>query len=302
MTGDRIAGINPVLYAFFDHSGRLRQDGFRHQVDHCMDVGAAGVVLFGFVTQFYRLSFTEKVESLRTSVAAMAGRGLVGITIMEPSPEGQVELIRAAREEGADWVILQPPLGPPAQPADWLDMLAEIIAGAGLPVAIQNAAIANTQLTTAQLLALQGRCPSLIGVKAETDSADVAAFCREHRQRFRILTGDWGVEYPFFARHGAHGLIPAPNFVAEQVALQAAAETGDWDRVDEIHEALLPLMQFLRERAAPEGQILLGKAAYGWRTGFDPGGNRRPGPQVMDAEIRAHAQHLHARLLAKELS
>lgn len=298
MRADFIGGIAPVLYAFFDDKGALRQAGFRQQVDHCMGNGASGVVLFGFVTQFYRLSFAEKRESLRTTVAAMAGRGRVGVTVMEPSPQGQAELIRVAREEGADWVILQPPLGPPSRPGDWLDMLQELIAGAGLPVAVQNAKIATTQLSNAQLVALQGRCPDLVAVKAETEAEEVARFCTEQGQRFRILTGDWGVEYPFYARHGAHGLIPAPNFVAEQVAQHKAAVAGDWDRVDEIQAQILPLMQFLRERVAPEGQILLGKAAYGWRTGCDAGGNRRPGPAAADPAILTHARRLSDRLLA----
>lgn len=64
--------------------------------------------------------------------------------------------------------------------------------------------------------------------------------------RFRILTGDRGVEYPFFRRHGAHGLIPAPNFVPEQVALHTATMAGDWDRAEDIQAPILPLMQFIR--------------------------------------------------------
>lgn len=298
MTGFAIEGIHPVLYAFFDAAGRLRQDGFRQQVDHCLDHGAGGVVLFGFVTQFYRLSFAEKIESLRTTVAAMQGRGQVGVTVMEPSPQGQADLIRAAREEGADWVIVQPPLGPPVMADDWLPMLRDLLGQAGLPVAVQNASIANAHFTNEQLRALQETCPDLRAVKAETGTAEVGAFCRDHGHRFRVLTGDWGVEYPFFARQGAHGLIPAPNFVPEQVAQYRAAQAGDWDRVDAIQERLLPLMQFFRERPAPEGQILLGKLAYGWRTGVDTGPNRAPGPQAVDPAIAAHARHLWERLAA----
>lgn len=296
MTPDKIGGILPVLYAFFDHAGALRQDGFRHQVAHSMGAGASGVVLFGFVTQFYRLTFTEKVETLKTTVAAVAGAGSVGVTVMEPSAAGQAELIRVAREEGAGWVILQPPLGPAARPEDWADMLVSLIDGAGLPVAVQNADIATTRLGNAHLSALADRCPGLVAVKAETDSADVAAFAETEGHRFRVINGNWGVEYPFFRRHGSHGLIPAPNFVPEQVAIHASTDAGDWDTAEDIHARILPLMQFLRERSAPEGQILLGKQAYGWRTGFDPGGNRAPGPQAPDARILAHARRLFDRL------
>ncbi|MEV8468349.1 dihydrodipicolinate synthase family protein [Fluviibacterium sp. DFM31] len=96
MTDFNVQGIHPVLYALFDQNGGLRQDGFRHQLAHSIENGAQGVVLFGFVTQFYRLSFAEKIETLRTTVAAMQVRGQVGVTVMEPPPEGQILLGKAA--------------------------------------------------------------------------------------------------------------------------------------------------------------------------------------------------------------
>ncbi|MCT8158683.1 dihydrodipicolinate synthase family protein [Pseudoruegeria sp. SHC-113] len=296
---ESIGGILPVLYSFFDAQGALRPEGFRQQVTHCMEVGAGGVVLFGFVTQFYRLTFEEKRAALQATVAEMAGQGTVGVTVMEPSPEGQKALVSAAAEAGADWIILQPPLGPPAAPAEWLDLLVEVAQASPLPVAVQNAKIATTQLTNAQLLDLRQACPNVIAVKAETGAEQVADFAADHGARFRVLTGDWGVEYPFFLRAGVHGLIPAPNFVAQQVALHRAAQAGDWAQVEAIHAAILPLMQFFRERAAPEGQILLARQIYAEACGMDPGHNRRPGPQALDARILAHARHLQKRLEAQ---
>lgn len=293
---DDLGGVLPVLYAFFDDRGALRLDGFRHQVVHCLENGAAGVILFGFVTQFYRLSFAEKVAAIRETARSLDGGASLGVTVMEANVDGQLELCKVAREEGADWVILQPPLGPPARSSDWISMLRNIIDGAALPVAVQNALIAGTHLANDELIALQDGSPNLIAVKAETASEDVAAFAADFGHRFRVLTGNWGVEYPFFSRNGAHGLIPAPNFVPEQVELHRAAQSGDWETVDSIHASILPLLQFFRERPAPEGQILLGKQAYGWRTGFDPGGNRAPGPSSCDPRIVQHARHLYDRL------
>ncbi|MEO1105721.1 MAG: hypothetical protein AAFW98_18640, partial [Pseudomonadota bacterium] len=62
MNASEIGGILPVLYSFFDERGGLRQEGFAHQVAHSMENGSRGVVLFGFVTQFYRLTFSAKVR------------------------------------------------------------------------------------------------------------------------------------------------------------------------------------------------------------------------------------------------
>lgn len=292
----KIGGVMPVLYSFFDEAGALRMDGFEHQIEHCIANGASGIVLFGFVTQFYRLSFEEKKEIARLAARQLGGRGTLGITVMEPALDGQMELVRLAEEVGADWVILQPPLGPPSQPALWMELVCRVAAETELPVAIQNATIAGTTFSNDQLLALKQRQPNICLCKAETESSDVARFAREQGRDFRVITGNWGVEYPFFLENGAHGLIPAPNFVPEQVTIHAAAENGDRDTIYRLHRDILPLMQFIRERPPPEGQIILGKYAYQRRTGYAAGGNRLPGPQEIDPAIRRHLDWLCGKL------
>lgn len=284
----------PVLYSFFDQDGGLRLDGFEQQVAHCRENDADGVVLFGFVTQFYRLTFDEKVRAMEVTARAMAGKGTLGVTVMEATVEGQVALVRAAEKAAADWIILQPPLGPPNAPGLWLEMLGQVAASTDLPVAVQNAAVAGTTLSIEQLLDLQDRHPNVCLCKAETASEDVARFGREFSERFRVITGNWGVEYPFFRQNGAHGLIPAPNFVAEQVAIHRATEAGGAGLSEalRVHSGILPLMQFIRERPPVEAQLILGKHAYGRRTGIDPGGNRLPGPQTIDPAVRAHLEFL----------
>ena len=292
-----IGGILPVLYSFFDQDGGLRMEGFDHQIEHSLAHGANGIVLFGFVTQFYRLTFPEKQQIAKRAAATLKGRGSLGITVMEPSEEAQIALVRVAEDVGADWVILQPPLGPPSDPALWVDMVARIAATTDLPVAVQNAPIAGTTLSIDALLALQDRRPNVRLCKAETQAEEVAAFARDHGGQFRVLTGNWGVEYPFFRANGAHGLIPAPNFVPEQTALhEATGPGGDPARADRIHASILPLMQFLRERPAPEMQLLYGKYVYQRRTGFSMGGNRRPGPSLLDPALVRHADRLCERL------
>lgn len=300
LDAQEIGGILPILYSFFDEEGRLRHDGFEHQIEHCMGDGASGIVLFGFVTQFYRLTFEEKREIAVLCSRILRGRGSFGVTIMEPSLEAQVALIRIAEEAGADWIILQPPLGPPSPPALWLEMLRRAAAATALPVAVQNATIAGTTLSNEQLLALQDSQPNIRLCKAEADSADVAAFAAEFGERFRVITGNWGVEYPLFRQAGAHGLIPAPNFVAEQAAIHRASDPGNPDTatVDRIHESILPLLQMLRERAALEDQIQLGKYIYHRRTGYPLGGNRLPGPQRLNPFFARHIDRLCERLQA----
>ena len=253
---ESIGGILPVLYSFFDDGGGLRPGGFAAQTAHCINSGARGVVLFGFVTQFYRLTFAEKERVLAETAEALAGRGLLGVTVMEATVEGQVALVRAAEAACADFLILQPPLGPPGCAPNWTAMIEAVAGATELPVTIQNALVTGTTLSGDDLVRLQERVPNLVGVKAETGSADVAAFARQHGDRFRVLTGNWGVEYPFFVENGAHGLIPAPNFVPEQVAIHSALAEGSPGfsralRYTRPHPAAAPVPARARHRRRP---------------------------------------------------
>lgn len=291
----RIGGILPVLYSYFDEGDALRPGAFAAQTRHCMESGAAGVVLFGFVTQFYRLTFAEKQAAMAETAAALeGGPGLMGVTVMEATATGQITLARAAEAAGADFVILQPPLAPPGCNPDWIRMVEAVAGATDMAVTIQNAALAGATMSPAQLVALQERCPNLVGVKAETSSAEIAAFARDQGDRFRVLTGNWGVEYPFFAVNGAHGLIPAPNFVPEQVAIHAELQPGGagLDAALHRHARILPLMQVFRERPTVEDQVLLGKQHLAARIGLDPCVGRRPGPRVVDSALSEYAELL----------
>jgi 4-hydroxy-tetrahydrodipicolinate synthase len=222
----RIGGILPVLFTFFDERGAVRLDAFDRQIEHCLENGASGIVLFGFVTQFYRLSFDEKVAIAERCARRLAGRGTLGLTIMEPTPEGQRNLVRVAETVGADWIILQPPLGPPPGGRRWLPLIRHVAEQTALPTAVQNATITGSTLSIAELSTLQEACPNVCYVKAETDMLDIADFAERYGDRFGVITGNWGVDYPFQRLRGAHGLIPAPNFVREQVAIHAALDPG----------------------------------------------------------------------------
>ena len=85
----------------------------------------------------------------------MAGNGATGVTAMEPTLVGQVALLPAVREEGADRLIQQSPRGPLCRPDDWREFARLHCCEDSLLVAIQNADIANTRVANAQSAELQ---------------------------------------------------------------------------------------------------------------------------------------------------
>lgn len=296
-----ISGIIPVLFSYFDEAGALRLEAFEQQVDWCIGHGASGVMVLGFGTQFYRLSFAEKIEIIERTARAVSGRGTLGVTVMENTLEGQLELVRVAERNGADWIILQPPLGPPPGGARWMQMIERVARSTRLAIAPQNASVAGSTLSIAQLVELRDRCPNILYVKAETNMLDVANLVRDQGDKFGIITGDYGIDFPFQRALGSHGMIPGPNFVPEHVAIDRALAPGGagLEAALAIHQRILPLMQLIRERGGDES-ILLAKRAFMRRSGIEVGGERLPVAGPVDERLVAYVDLLSDRLVASQ--
>src|SRR5580693_5634260 len=79
---------------------------------HCrwlLDNGCSGVVALGSLGEGATLSFDEKVEILRTCVAAVGGRGPVVASISALTTSDAVALAKAAAELGCDALMVLPP-------------------------------------------------------------------------------------------------------------------------------------------------------------------------------------------------
>lgn len=292
-----ISGIVPVLFSYFDDNGALRREAFAEQIDWCLENGAAGIMVLGFGTQFYRLSFKERIAIIEDCAAHLAGRGTFGVTVMESTLEGQMELVNVAQSNGADWVILQPPLGPPPGGTRWMQMIEKVARSTTVTVAPQNATFAGSTLSIAELVELQDRCPNINHVKAETDPIDVASLIRHHGNRFQVIAGEFGIDFPFLKLAGAHGMIPTPNFVPEHVAMDKALSNGK-DGLDEalaLHERILPLMRLIRDRGGDE-TVLLAKYAFSRRSGIAVGGERLPAVGPLDPELAQFVDMLSSRI------
>ena len=105
----RFHGIHPILYAYFDAAGHPQRAPIAAQVEAAIRHGAHGVAVLGLATETNKLDAAERRAIVEWTAEAVAKRLPLAVTVAEPSVHGQVAFVRAARDAGADWVILQPP-------------------------------------------------------------------------------------------------------------------------------------------------------------------------------------------------
>jgi 2-keto-3-deoxy-L-arabinonate dehydratase len=179
MTRSVAPGIYPMLYAFFDDHGALRQDPFRVQVDTVLNSKAAGVAILGLGTEVSKLSFDERVEVLEVVAERLDGRKPLLATVYGDTAAEQIEFSRCAVQCGASGLTLQPP-SQKIDEARLVDFFSEIIAAVDCPVGIQNAPeFLGFGLSNQSLIALTNDHENFAIAKLECTAVNLEAIASE---------------------------------------------------------------------------------------------------------------------------
>ena len=251
MDPSKIAGIWPIMYAFFDAGGRIDRAAMRRQIDACVAGRAHGVAVMGLATEVGKLDIRERRELLEWVAEDLGGRKPLVVTVAEPSVHGQVEMARAAEQLGAGWVILQPPAVAGLPETEYVRFLGAVADKVSVPVAIQNApGYLGVSLSNAGLRELARQHPNVCLLKGEGPAVVIRRLIEETQGVFRVLNGRGGLELPDNLRSGCVGMIPAPECFDLQVRIFELMRTGRADdevEAERLYRGILPLIVFLMQ-------------------------------------------------------
>src|SRR3569623_1737369 len=99
-SGMEIGGTYPMLYAFFDEAGRLRREAVSRQIEAAILSGASGIAFLGLGTEVQTLGRSERRELVEWTIADVAGRVPVAVTLADGNVPDKIDSARFAREAG----------------------------------------------------------------------------------------------------------------------------------------------------------------------------------------------------------
>ena len=288
-----IGGTYPMLYVFFDQTGRMRRDAFARQIEAVVKSNAAGVACLGLGTEVHKLGLRERREVVEWVMEIVAGRLPVAVTVADGNVPDMIDTARHAESAGAAWLVLQPPR-PPASGADLVRFFATVAAQTALQCGIQNAPeFLGIGLATDELLELSRRQPNVTLVKAEASAAAVGRMITAIAGRMKVFNGRAGLELTDNLRAGVDGMIPGIETVDYQVAIEKAMRDGDDVRAEALYREVLPTLSFIMQGL---GTLLCyGKLIAALRLGLEPSLPRIP------AEVASEQGTLWTRRLAAAL-
>lgn len=232
-----LKGFVPVLVTPFDEKGRLRLDWFAEIVGWELDNGADGLCVAAGNGEASELTATEIGAVVRTAHDLARGIPIIA-GAMGPeaaSVEGAAARIRAARDAGADAVLVTPdPTRPEASRHDVLSRYRAIYGATQAPIVAYNSPRHYGVTLDATLLGELADAVDLAGLKESSrDFHAIGEVLAAHAERFPVFVGPGWFIMPGIAQGAAGFLSTGPDLLgrgAARIAPLALAAPGPESR------------------------------------------------------------------------
>ena len=229
----------------FTADNTLDREMFTLNLNIQLDAGIDGIIIGGSLGEASTLTNNEKWELLKISKEVMKRPVPVIMNIAEQSTRGAVESARDANKNGADGLMLLPPMRYKADKTETITYFKEVAKATPLPIMIYNNPYDYKIEVTLQMFEELVEVPSIQAVKESTRLlANLTNMKNAFGDRFKILCGvdTLALEELVLGADGwVGGLVDA--FPAETVAIYKLITAGDYLGAREIYRWFFPLLE-----------------------------------------------------------
>lgn len=229
--------------------GTIDYELWGRHLDHLIEAGINGVLVFGSIGEFYAFNLKTKEEVMRFVIEHVAGRIKVLVGIGGTNPDEVVAFAVSAEQAGADALVAVAPyyFGPSDEAAEsYYDIVCE---SSNLPVVLYNfPPRTGMDLSPELVTRLVSSHPGIVGIK---DTVDTISHTRKIIETVRKIDPDFCVlsgfdEYYTVNRiAGGDGVLCGLTNVEPEtfVTMHAAYERGDYQTALGCAERINTLMQ-----------------------------------------------------------
>lgn len=238
-------GIFPAVTTKFDDNDQLDMVMFSKNIEAQIDAGVSGIILGGTLGEASSLTSEEKQTILKETITLVNGRVPVILNIAEQTTTAAVAFARSAKENGADGLMLLPPMRYNASDRETVTYFKEVAAATDLPIMIYNNPIDYKVMITLDMFRELTACPTIQAIKES--SRDITYLTRlkiAFGDRYKLFSGvdNLALESILMGADGwVAGLVCA--FPAETVAIFKLARAGRIQEAIDIYRWFIPLLE-----------------------------------------------------------
>lgn len=237
-------GVCPVVNVPFNEDYSIDFDGLKNIVEYVIEQGCDSVCLFAFNSEPYKLSFEEKIITIKKFLEFVDKRIETLIGIVENSIEDCVKLGKTAKNGGADGIILFPPALSTPSGKCLMDYFKTIAERVDLPVMIQdNPRSTGVTMSLELLLDAYKEINQFEYIKVECPipMRKMRELLKSTDGKIKCYSGNGGI-FAFDAFiSGASGIMPGVVMCGKFNEMYKMFENNEIDKARDLFEKTLPL-------------------------------------------------------------
>lgn len=238
-------GVMPAITTQFKKDYTLDLAAFKKNLAAQINAGVHGIILGGTLGEASTLTDEEKSQLLATSLEAVGGKLPVVMNIAEQTTSKAVALAEKAEAEGANGLMLLPPMRYKATDEETVAYFSSVAASTSLPIMIYNNPVDYKIEVTLDMFEQLSAYENINAVKESTrDTTNITRMLNRFGDRFSILCGVDTIAMECLmmgARGWVAGLVDA--FPEETVALYTYCKVGEWEKARLLFRWFLPLLE-----------------------------------------------------------
>jgi 1-pyrroline-4-hydroxy-2-carboxylate deaminase len=238
-------GVFPAVTTQFSNDDNLDLKMYAKNIKAQIDAGVNGIVIGGSLGEASTLEPEEKSVLVKETLKILNGRIPVIVNIAEQSTKQAILTAEKAEEDGADGLMLLPPMKYKATDYETVEYFKAVANSTGLPVMIYNNPVDYKIEVTPDMFEQLSEYDNINAVKDSTrDISNVTRMINRFGDRFKVLTGvdPLAMESLLIGAHGwVAGLVCA--FPRETVAIYRLIKAGRIDEALKINRWFLPLLE-----------------------------------------------------------
>ncbi len=245
----RFEGIYTPVVTPFAPDFSVNRDALAEVIEWLISQGVHGLITGGSTGENYAQTVAERIEIARFTHDCVAGRLPLVVGTGAMLTANSLALARAARDMGADAILLaSPPYAVPTDRENALNALA-IDKAADLPIMLYNYPHRTGTMMGEEFLDRVGRSRNFCGIKESSGDINRVHLLARDYPHIQLGCGMDDQALEFFAWGAPFWVCGGSNFLpAEHVALYRACVTeGDFAKGRRIMSALMPLMRVLEQ-------------------------------------------------------
>lgn len=238
-------GVFPAMLTPFTADDKLDFTMFEKNVNAQLEAGIEGVILAGSLGEGSTLDSEEKNQLLIYAIEILKGRIPAVLTIAEQTTKVAVKLAQDAEKNGANGLMILPPMRYKADDRETVEYFKTIAANTSLPIMVYNNPVDYKIEVTLDMFEQLAKHPTIEAVKDSTrDVTNITRMRNRFGDRYKLFCGvDTLVMEELML--GADGIVGGlvDAFPKETVAIYKLVKAGWYKEALEIYRWFLPVLE-----------------------------------------------------------